>query len=439
MHDIPATTKSRKSTVSPNDFRPRLPPIGATFTGIQSFADSVKSLRKIYSFHYGLMRSLAGAIISIPEFESKIALSHDLYLHAEIAAALRTRLWELRVRESTLEEIDPVAKCTAEELLLFRSPGEFISAYSSILAFIKDLHKDYLNKADTLLDRPTRKILTRFSPELSSSCQWMKEASSAYKEVYSDLDQLSDILQEFLAGEIDSSDSRLRKNNTPLFTRSIACTRDERFTIFHETRSYESLEEFEDKQSNQYERDRLELARVQRDEIDAIETFANVLFDLKDAPFEILMSVARFVEDEARHAEAGHVLLAELGYDPYSIPCSVIGINVRAPMPPVLAFAQINIFGELNIVSRLNKLSQQAYAHHDETTAKAFDFIHADELSHVRRGRELLKRFTQNGDIAPLEEAARRLAAKRLSEEGVVGEDYALSLSRQAIFEIMGE
>jgi hypothetical protein len=74
--------------------------------------------------------------------------------------------------------------------------------------------------------------------------------------------------------------------------------------------------------------------RVQRDELDAIETFANVLFDLKEAPFSLLQTLARFVEDESRHAEAGQIALRELGYEPFSVPCSVIGINVRASMPP---------------------------------------------------------------------------------------------------------
>jgi len=220
--------------------------------------------------------------------------------------------------------------------------------------------------------------------------------------------------------------------------------------ILHQSRSYsapgsshstpvDSAKDPKTQQDDKYEADRLELARTQRDEIDAIETFANVLYDLEDAPFELAEQLARFIEDEARHVEAGHAMLASLGYDPFTLPCSIIGINVRAPMPPVLAFAQINIFGELNIVSRLNVLAQQAYARGDDVVGKAFDFIHADELTHVRRGRKILRELAPTESIAEVEEKARRLAAKRLAEEGVFDEDYALALNRRQIGELVGE
>jgi len=93
----------------------------------------------------------------------------------------------------------------------------------------------------------------------------------------------------------------------------------------------------------------------------------------------------------------------------------------------------------LNIVNRLNLLAQQAYARGDDVVGKVFDFIHADELTHIRRGRKMIREMAPAESPAKVEELARRLAARRLAEEGVLGEDYVLTLSRKQIGDLLGE
>ncbi len=432
----PLTTKGRQSMVSPDKFPIRLPAINSHFSGTANLSESVERLQELSGFHRQLMFVLSGSILAIAEFETKIEIAHQLYLHSEIADMLRKRLLELRVSESHLERLADLPLKTTRELLHAPCTGSLLDGYREILGFLLKEYASYLDRGDPVLDRPTFRLLNRFLPELEQAAQWIEQACIAYLDTAYTETKFGSHVRALLAGDEKVA---LLQERSPMFTRGVACARDGRFSLFHHTREYREGVVEPRSDNERYAADRLELVRVQRDEIDAIETFANVLFDLEGASFEVLATLARFIEDEARHAEAGHIGLNELGLEPFSVPCSVIGINVRAPMPPELAFAQINLFGELNIVSRLRRLAQEARRRGDERFARMFDFIHADEVSHLRRGRELLKLFAKDGDIDQIEDDARRMAARRLSEEGVVGENYALQMTRDELFALMGE
>lgn len=110
-------------------------------------------------------------------------------------------------------------------------------------------------------------------------------------------------------------------------------------------------------------------------------------------------------------------------------------------MPPLLAFAQISTFGEVNQVGRLKRVSMDAYLAGDAATGRAIDFIHADEMVHVREGRRWLKHLvdTSGATLAELEEEARKRAIQRLHEEGVLNEDYGLDLTARELSEMLGE
>jgi len=434
---VPPTTKSRKA--DPSVRIPKLPPLVDGFSGTLTFPETVQSLERLFFSHWSLLRVLSGTIIWVPEIETKVFLSHCIYMHAEIASALKRRLTELRVRDSKLVDIPEAIDIVANELLSCASAGELVHGYSVLVEHLQSEQDRFVQATDPLLDRPSLQILSRFAADLSRASTWLLRARIGYLDVEPGCSQFADHIRAVSTALASGREfPGLRQRDGIGYVRTTECARDSRFALFHESRAYSPADD-EDASADDYTADRLELARTQRDEIDAIETFANVLFDVHAKPFELAEQLARFVEDEARHVEVGHALLADLGYDPFALPCSIIGINVRAPMPPVLAFAQLNIFGELNVVSRLNVLTQRAYSRGDDVVGKAFDFVHADELTHVRRGRKILREMAPSESLVELEERAHRLAARRLAEEGVLGEDYALAMSRKEIGDLIGE
>lgn len=416
-----------------------------------SVEEAAGILQKFYTCHRILMRTLAGWLIQVPEFEVKVELAHHLYMHAEAIRMLRGRLIELRIPQTQIEaQMDSDCGILGTELLHAHNPAELIAVTHSVVArYLLTAEKQHMELTDKLADLPTIRILRHIQIDLEEMCQWGEATLQAYFDGGYDecsvrvwqehVESVLNSLGGITGGQPCCQRPPLRQETEPPFKRKIDCERDERFTTFHHTRDYRKADDFDSQMYTAYERECLEMIRVQRDEIDAIETFANVLYDLSDASFDLEMDLARFIWDEARHAEIGHQSLTRLGFDPFEVPCGIIGIKVRSPLPPELAFAQINIFGELNIVGSMHRLSHWAYKKGDRDTGITFDFIHADELIHLQKGRVWLRKLHPTDQLSTIQEKARVAAIQRLLEEGVIGEDYAMNLTAKEIGKLIGE
>ena len=447
---IPQTSKGKVASIAPEQFPFRFPTSPRRMGGMLSVEQTTRRLKRIAVFHHMLMRTLAGWIIEIPEFEVKIELAHHIYMHAEACHSLRQRLIELRVPPGSSDDFkDEQVTLLQKEIEQSHSAPELIVATQKVTSHLLQAEVQLEKETDGLVDLPTIRLLRQIRPDLVEINVWGEAVVQAYmdggwpEQALVDWGKHIESMLHYcggIPGELHECERpRLRQDVEPPFQRKISCARDERFTTFHHTRDYRHADQLNSNERGEYERERLELIRVQRDEIDAIETFANVLYDLPSAPFDLQFDLARFIWDEARHAEMGQQSLARLGFDPYSVPCGIIGINVRAPLAPELALAQISIFGELNMVGRLRRLSQWAYQSNDHPTGIGFDFIHADELIHLRRGRAWLKTLNASDDLTAVQRETRTVAIKRLIEEGVIGEDYAMNLTANEIGELIGE
>jgi hypothetical protein len=448
--EIPQTSKGKPASIAPDQFPFHFPKSPRRLGGTFSVEETTRRLKRLAVFHHMLMRTLAGWVIEIPEFEVKIELGHHIYQHAEACRGLRQRLIELRVPPGSSDEFkDEQVALLQKEIEQSHNAPELIVATQKVTSYLLQAEVQLEKETDGLVDLPTIRLLRQIKPDLVEISAWGEAVVRAYvdggwqEQDLIDWGKHVEAVLHYCGGVFgdlhDCARPLLRQDVEPPFQRKINCARDERFTTFHHTRDYRHADELNHHETGEYERERLELIRVQRDEIDAIETFANVLYDLPSAPFDLQFDLARFIWDEARHAEMGQQSLAQLGFDPYDVPCGIIGINVRAPLPPELALAQISIFGELNMVGRLRRLAQWAYQSKDRPTGIGFDFIHADELIHLRRGRAWLKTLRNSDDLTALQKETRAVAIRRLLEEGVIGEDYAMNLTAKEIGELIGE
>ena len=449
------TPVGRPAKVSNSGYALRLPPSGRRLGGSFAVDEAADKLAIAFHLHHKLMRTIAGKLISVPEFELKIELAHHLYHHAEAARMLRERVHELRVPRARLEASVPNhVKVIAAELIHANDSAELVLGLHGVVARrLAEFERSYCDHTDGLVDLPTLRILGRTIADLDAMVTWGNQVVEAFVRAGRSAAALDDWARH-LDGVIDRlgglggvADTRheplgLRAEARGPFQRPIGCARDDRFITFHHTRNYNG-----DNQAvptpamTEFEADRLEVIRVQRDELDAIETFANVLHDFERAPFDFELALARFIWDEARHSEMGHQSLERLGFEPFEVPCGIIGINVRSPLPPLLAFAQINTFGELNQVGHLKRVSNAAFRAGDQASGRQIDFVHADEMLHVREGRKWLRRLLEHSGttLAEFEEEARLRAIERLHEEGVLNEDYNLNLTPYQLAEMLGE
>jgi len=435
------TAKGRPAQVSAQAYRYRFPQSSRQLTDGLTVGDASARLLAAYRLLRTCVRVLAGALIRIGPLELKIELAHFLYQYCEAAVAVRNRLLELRLSGKTIDaDFPPWLEAVAGEVLRVDHPVAFTLVFSGTL--FEQTEQDlaaYARDTDPLLDHPTLRMLHRILADFTVMREWFAGVEYAALEAGD-----SPNIWQPVVDQIRSRMGAVEQVSPAEFSRYVRpheCSRDDRMSTFHHTRQYQPDDMPKAlPSSDAHQAHVVEMLRVQRDELDAVETFANVIYDMRP-PIELEMLLARLVWDEARHAEIGHQSLARQGFEPFAVPCGVIGINVRSPLPPLLAFAQISIFGELNQVGILRRVADACYARGDKTTGKAFDFTHADEMMHLRAGREWLRRLAEERgtDLPTLEQQALDEALKRLREEDVVGEDYANRITGADLAALIGE
>ena len=430
----------------------RRPPVAA---GV-SIAAARQRLLGMVHVHLGMCRGLAGNMMDVADFAAKIELGHFIHHFASATMELRARLVELGQPEATL----PDARTVAPLVSAVRAAGDAASAAPIVAAAahaLVDAHAAYRAMGGELVDQPTRRLLRRIELDLDDMRTW---ATSTHRRLgagrlrgHSVYLRLTAAIGEVLTATPSPAPLRRRSPGgiaTPPPRgvdgpppRGQIPARDSRLTTFEHTRRYDGgdLDWPSGPPADAFTKELVEMARVQRDELDAIETFCNVLYDMEDAPMALVYTLARFIWDEARHAEAGQALLAAAGLPPFEVPCGVLGIRVRASLPPLIAFAQIHAFGETQQLAGLRRFAARARDAARPEVAGAFEFIHADELRHVREGRQWLQRLSgQSGtNYSALQEEARVQAVARLHAVGVLGEDYTSELTAADLAHMMGE
>jgi hypothetical protein len=389
---------------------------------------SVERLAALLADTWGTVRVLCASLLDVPQMEFKLAGAQAVYELAELAAAIEQRLAELGVRRpSRLPDVPEVA--VHGQVLASDAVAMRVALIQEILLEPLLLRLGSLRAAtDPVLDGPTHRILGQGGCALTDPCAWFADATKA--------------VRARLGGP--AVDAAVQKASVPadpppVVSRPHTAARDARLSTFGETGDYRSAPDWRDTGSP-YEDTLIELARVNRDEIDAIETFALALFDLvPTASLATLRHLARLTWDESRHAAAGHALLAERGFDPYQLSCSTIGIRLRAAMDGWDAWAQITLYGELGIVGPMRELAKAAAGNGDERTAAVFTFICADEVMHLRESRRLLDAEHPGGGLEKVAETVRLRAAALMDQFGILPKEKYLSLTPSEIFSLLGE
>ncbi|WP_339431383.1 MULTISPECIES: hypothetical protein [unclassified Pseudomonas] len=452
----PFDVRSDAHATSINDMLTRLSPAlgeivfepsGRHMRAEYNVAQAAEKLIDILNLLRRASHIIAGSLVAIRSYELEIEAAHHLYACSLSVEKFRTRLSELRIDKDRIEEwqgISGFASCTTA--LNAGSDLVFVSVvYLGYFRVIEHKISEYLSLSDPVLDMPSRQMLVETQRFLEEALTWFKssccyaagEVSVAWSQ------EFAAYIRELILVEL--RDKASVKQSAPAGTsvlRQCKARRDPRLKVFSHSRNYSTGDlPSAVPGGNQRVSRFMDTFRTQRDELDAIETFANVLFDLGGKNFEFELFLARLVSDEARHSEMGQQWLSRSGYDPFEVPCSTIGIDVRTTMQPYTAFAQINIFGELQQVASLRRFSLEARLSGDEFSANALDFTNADELMHVKVGREWVKSIArwQSTSFDSVQETARQEAIERLHELGVIDEDYKSTITVKEMAAIIGE
>jgi hypothetical protein len=422
--------------------------LGGDFT----VEDNVKRLLRFFLFERSVVRALAGWSMGTPEFEVKVEYGRHIYYHAEAGMRIRTRLTELRTAEETTD------KFTASEITEFFSeilhsetPAHFVAAlYGVVLPHMRQAYIEHAAHTDQVADAPTVRMIRQTIVDFDEMIAWGKGAVEAYVQggyQESDLHKWQYHVEKLLRsfGGVTGANPKgprpdaLRSDGKPPFERSFIATRDPRFQTFDHTYEYQTADEDKLTYESEFDKTRLNLVRSQRDELDAIETFSNVLYEMRDVPFGFDYDMARIIWDETRHTELGHKAMEALGYDPYDLMNRLLGIKVRTKMPAIYSLAEINLFGEANIVQEVLRYAREAYEKGDDLTGRMFDYVNADERTHLAKGVHSLKHIYQTYSFQEIDKKTKKDAIDRLIELGIIDHEVALTISHRELAKIIGE
>jgi hypothetical protein len=429
----------------------RFPRDPRTLGGKFSVAENARRLMRFFYFERRLAQAIGAWTLAIPEFEVKLESGRHLFYHADAAHGLRERL---REQEQGLAAIDGFRDAEVdrfiEELLSAADAPELLVGLHQVAgAALATAYRHHIDDTDPVADAPTIRLLRRVLADYEPMLAWASAAIDAY--ITGGIDEgrlgqwrwhLSRLLTSI--GGVTGADPRveasapLRSEAKP-FVRHTIPERDSRFITFKHTGEYnvgDGRPRFPD---NSYDYARLRFLRTQRDEVDAIEAFGTVLWDIRFQDFQAEYDLARVTWDEARHTEIGHKALQAAGYEPFELANRLTGSTCRGPMEPAYAMAEINLFGEVGVIKTIGSLIAQSEEKGDVLLTHVADFIRADERTHVRKGQHIIRVMTDQG-MQELEQKTRELFTECLVSLGAVTLDMdVFTVSREDIERLVGE
>jgi hypothetical protein len=414
--------------------------------------ENQRRLLRYFYLERRLAQVLGAWTMAIPEFEVSIETGRHIFYHADAARTLRERLTE---QETRLEKVDAfrdagIDRFVEEALLAEDTPELLVGVHQVAGEALARAYRHHIDDTDSVTDAPTIRALRRVLADYEPMMAWADGAVAAYVEGGVDESRLA--AWRWHLGRVLGSIGGASGAETPTvepadmrcdartFVRATYPARDGRFVTFDRTGSYDLGDGEQRFEPNTYNSHRLVFLRTQRDEVDAIEAFGTLLWDIRFASFEAEYNLARITWDESRHTEIGHKALLAAGYDPWELPNRLAPSICRGDVEPAVAMAQINLFGEIGIIKTIGGLIERARARDDSLVAHIADFIRSDERTHVRKGQQILRVMTDM-NMQDLELRTRELFTECLAGlGGVAAEAGSLPvLTREEIEQLVGE
>lgn len=409
-------------------------------------------LLRYFYFERRLAQALGSWTLAIPEFEVSIETGRHIFYHADAGRTLRERLTE---QEITVAKVDGYRNDEVdaffEELLLAEdTPELLVGAHQVLGEALRTAYRHHIDDTDSVTDAPTIRALRRILGDYEPMLAWTGAAITAYIEGGVEETRLARWrwhLQRVLGsiGGVSGADARnvepaeLRRHSRT-YERATFPARDARFLTFDNTGDYDKADGTPRFTPSTYESFRLVFLRTQRDEVDAIECFGTLIWDIRFTDFDAEYNLARITWDESRHTEIGHKALAAAGYDPWELPNRLAPSLCRGDIEPEYSMAQINLFGEVGIMKTIGGLIDRARERDDSLVAHIADFIRADERTHVKKGQTILRVMTDM-NMQDLEYKTREMFTECLVGLGaIVDEGQGLQvLTREEIERLVGE
>ncbi|QEL18687.1 hypothetical protein [Limnoglobus roseus] len=380
-----------------------IPPLA----GLCSMADALKPglsveecVRWLKRFHYTFVRLhqiLTARITAEPIYELKTAFSHHAYLCAEHAAALRTRVAEMREPPLGLDEVPhPALEAFFDEILNAPSTGELLTGLRLAFQMLDDTITVYQLHTHPLTDAPSKRLLRFANMEVDDMIAFYDSAIAAVDAKMTPDWYLTLIALLRESGGLDGTQESQSSGPLPRgyskkpFQYDPIPQRDERFTD-HWNQGV-NAEAFLYSEQYPAKAKALMMLFKRIREIDVPEMMASVVAQTPGKQWGYYRDMARQIWDEARHAMMGEVGFVALGVDWTQARVTWNwSYRLNTECTPAERHAVL-FFIEQGLMPKTGKRYEYEVAHESGIPLMATiqDFDWADEVLHSQIGRQWL-------------------------------------------------
>ena len=356
-----------------------------------------ESLRDYRYLENQLMEMLAGWTLFTPETGVKIMLGEHLYQDAQHVDGLRTRLVELRARqEEDSPPSDDIGRLCEE---IWKAPDtatRLAGAYRVLKPRLAESYMALARATEPLVDAPTARLLlllgqqeTRQIDEAEGQLERLTSTVASRESVEAWVKRLEGLLQstDAIHSRGGAGEGRGRYLFKKEFPRAIIGAREKPFWYAADPSELPPFEPFTTRKGKIQA-----MHTLLSGEIGTVERMAKILTEFPDLPWPMRFALARQAWDEARHIGIVASTVRELGgeWGLYPFNCAVWKVHVDRPDPlERLALGNAKFEGQL--CSQLRDWIGVCRADGSHTLGEILDFLLADELPHVRNGKQWLQ------------------------------------------------
>ncbi len=344
---------------------------------------------KRYAFlERACMRTLAGWLPGVPEWDAKNEFGLHLWESADSADQIYARLRELRTYQPE-RGLSSGLKTLAQQLDDAGNTAEVVATvYLVIKRALLEAYRSHPEATWSDFDRPTVKVTEKLLPATERQVAWAEQFLAGIAANYPGWQSWQAYIAGLLAADGGASGTDTsqaappRPAGHPLLLPWEECQRMSDWPIF------DPSVDFEPDRKAEPEAHRLWRFKHYLNEMTAAETLGSILWLTPEMPWEYQFNVSRHLWDEIRHSQLGQVRVQQLGLKIEDVPQVVQIYNVMMTLPAVDQYALLTTVIEPNGMPEKTANREHWEAIEDEISAAAVSYDWSDENFHVRWGKK---------------------------------------------------
>ncbi len=350
--------------------------------------ENVEILKRYAYLERACMRTLAGWLPGVPEWEAKNEFGLHIWESADAANSIRGRLRELRTYQPE-RALSPTLETVFKELDYAQNTAEVVATVYLVVK--RGLLEAYRNHPATTwpeFDKPTVKVTDSLIEHTENQVRWAEGFLPTIAERYPGWETWRDYIAALLAadGGVMGTGARQpapqRPDERSLLLPWKECQRMPDWPIF------DPDTDIEPDRKTEPEAHRLWRFKHYLNEMTAAETLGSILWMTPEMSWEYQHNVARHLWDEVRHSQLGQIRVQQLGLAIEDVPQVVQIYNVMMALPAVEQYALLTTVIEPNGMPEKQANREHWEAIEDDISAAAVSYDWSDENFHIRWGKK---------------------------------------------------